>query len=215
LAALAASGRGRYISLGGAFGLSHYIEYRQTKDVDAWWVESATSAERAAIITVLQDALRPFGEVRTRAWGDVVSVELQEESSTVFSFQIAERSAELEVPLSGVWPGEIGVDSLRDLVASKMVALVERGAPRDFLDIYTLCTKGQCSAVDCWQWWTTRQAKAKENVDRKRAALAVRTHLARLEQVRPLAGIADAEQRTVAGALRAWFEMDFLGELSN
>jgi predicted nucleotidyltransferase component of viral defense system len=30
------------------------------------------------------------------------------------------------------------IDSFGDLVASKMVALVERGAPRDFFDIFTL-----------------------------------------------------------------------------
>ena len=51
-------------------------------------------------------------------------------------FQIAERSAELEASVTGVWPGGIGIDSFKDLVASKMVALVERGAPRDFLDVY-------------------------------------------------------------------------------
>src|SRR6266852_1149982 len=97
---------------------------------------------------------------------------------------IAERSAELEDPVAGIWPGGIGLDSFRDLVASKMVALVERGAPRDLLDIYTLCKQGQCSVVDCWEWWVSRQVLAKENSDRKRASLAIRTHLARLEQVR-------------------------------
>ncbi len=39
--------------------------------------------------------LQPFGEVRTRAWGDVVSVELVQEGRAVFTFQIANRTAQL------------------------------------------------------------------------------------------------------------------------
>jgi hypothetical protein len=215
LQALGATEYGRFISLGGAFGLAHYFEYRGTKDVDAWWAESATRAERAATIKVLEQALQPFGEVRQRAWGDVVSVELQIEHATAFSFQIADRSAALDLPVAGIWPGGIGVDSFQDLVASKMVALVERGAPRDFLDIYTLCRQGQCSITDCWTWWSSRQSLAGQNVDRSRAVLAIRTHLARLDQVRPLALIDDADQRKAASDLRTWFDQEFVGELSN
>lgn len=187
LTALAVADHGRFISLGGAFGLAHYFEYRETKDVDAWWTESVTSVQRTATIVALEEALRPFGQVRTRSWGDVVSVELEAGGSTVFS----------------------------DLVASKMVALVERGAPRDFLDIYMLCTQGKCSVLECWNWWETRQRLANDNLDRKRAALAIRTHLARLEQVRPLAAIVDMSQREAGQALRVWFDREFLYELSN
>jgi hypothetical protein len=212
---LGSAGYGRFISLGGAFGLAHYFEYRATKDVDAWWIASATGVERTATVIVLEQALEHFGEVRRRSWGDVVSVELQIDHVTVFSFQIAERSAKLEEPVAGIWPGGISIDSFRDLVASKMVALVERGAPRDFLDIYTLCRQGRCSIVDCWEWWASRQALANENADRKRAAVAIRTHLARLDQVRPLTSINDADQRNAANDLRKWFDTEFVGELSN
>jgi predicted nucleotidyltransferase component of viral defense system len=77
-------------------------------------------------------------------WGDVVSVELELGGKTVFSFQIAERSAQLEEPVEGVWPGGLGLDSFDELIASKMSALVERGAPRDFRDIYSVCEVGLC-----------------------------------------------------------------------
>ncbi len=44
---------------------------------------------------------------------------------------------------------DVKLDSLPDLVASKMVALIERGAPRDFRDIHAVCraellTGGRC-----------------------------------------------------------------------
>ena len=54
------------------------------------------------------------------------------------SFQIAERSVQLEDPVPTQWTG-VQLDSLNDLIASKMIALVERGAPRDFLDIFAVC----------------------------------------------------------------------------
>ena len=95
LDALAVSGLGSHISMGGAFGLAHYYEYRPTHDVDAWWVEPVSSDQRQAIAGSLERALRPYGEVRTRTWGEVVSIELTREGKTVFSFQIARRSAEL------------------------------------------------------------------------------------------------------------------------
>ena len=47
----------------------------------------------------------------------------------MFSFQIAARSAQIAQPLSAPWPGGLLLDTPDDLVAAKMVALVERGAP--------------------------------------------------------------------------------------
>ncbi len=212
---LAAGGLGQYLSLGGAFGLAHYYEYRSTHDVGAWWVEPVSSDERQRITHLLEEILRSYGQVRTRMWGDVVSVELSGQGKAVFSFQIAHRSAELQPPLPGPWPGGIRVDSFDDLVASKMTALVERGAPRDLRDIYMLCQSGRCDLVRCWRLWEERQRLANETADRKRAALAIRTHLARLEQARPLDQIADDEERSAAEKLRTWFVMGFLRDLSD
>jgi hypothetical protein len=214
LEALAVSGYGQFISLGGAFGLAHYLEYRLTHDVDAWWMEPVTSEERQQVICTLQAALQPFGQVHTRSWGDVVSVELRRQSKTIFSFQIARRSAQLAAPTPGPWAG-IMVDSFADLVASKMVALVDRGAPRDFRDIYMLCQSGQCDMARCWELWQERQQLAGEDTDQKRASLAVRTHLARIEQARPLRQIADQQERLAAEQLRAWFTQEFLHDLAD
>jgi hypothetical protein len=210
LQAIAADGLGQHLSLGGAFGLAHYSEYRTTHDVDAWWIEPASQEIRRRVVSVLEEALRRFGSVRTRTWGDVVSVELSREGKTVFSFQIARRSAELQAPVPGPWPGGILVDSFEDLVASKMVALVERGAPRDFRDIYTLCESRRYTVMQCWELWQTRQQLAGENDDRQRALIAVQTHLARIEQARPLNQIGDVEEQEAAEKLRKWFQVEFL-----
>jgi hypothetical protein len=48
----------------------------------------------------------------------------------------ARRSARLEEPVPAGWI-DIPLDSLADLVASKIAALIERGAPHDFLAIQT------------------------------------------------------------------------------
>jgi hypothetical protein len=126
--------------------------------------------------------LESFGKVRARARGDVVSV----------------------------WRGGLGLDSFDELMASKMSALVERGAPRDFRDIYSVCEAGLCDRAGCWKLWEARQRLAHEEADGARARSAIATHLSRLAVARPLEGIADAAQREAATRLRSWFEKEFL-----
>lgn len=209
LRALAAHRLGNVISVSGGVGLLHYLDYRTTHDVDAWWSASATEAERAQVLQVLETTLGAFGQVRTRAWGDVVSIELRVEGQTVFSFQIARRSAQLATLAKVPWV-DVGLDSFPDLVAGKMVALVERGAPRDFRDIHAVCHAGLITPEECWDLWTRRQQLAGSDVDRFRARLAVETHLARIEQHRPLAQIDDAQAREQAMRVRDWFREVFL-----
>jgi hypothetical protein len=212
LRALAGVGLGHKISLGGAFGLQHYYEYRVTSDIDAWWEPTATGEERGLVLQVVEEALRPFGSTRLRSWGEVSSVELMVEGRVVFSFQVAIRSAQLEPTTTLPWV-DVALDSLQDLVASKMVALVERGAPRDFRDIYTLCQEGLVSGRECWRLWAERQQRAGSDPDPYRARLAIETHLSRIAQHRPLDTIAEPEQRSAAAGLRTWFSKEFFDGL--
>ncbi len=209
LRALVEQGLADKISLGGAFGLLHYLDYRATHDVDAWWTETATEADRRQVIQTLETALSRAGQVKTRAWGDVASVELQHAGQTVFSFQIARRSAQLEPSRPAPWI-QVPLDSLADLVASKMIALVERGAPRDFRYIYMLCQAGLRTPRECWALWQHRQQAAASSADFARARLAVETHLARIAQHHRLEQIRDASQRQAAEQVRAWFNGEFL-----
>jgi len=151
LQALVDARLGKKISLGGALGLLHYLDYRPTHDVDAWWGD-VTGQERQQIVETIEGALRPFGMVKTRTWGDVVSIELQDDAGKAFSFQTASRSAQLE-PSRFMPEFEVLLDSFSDLVASKMVALVERGAPRDFRDIDAICQAGLITPKECWGLW--------------------------------------------------------------
>jgi hypothetical protein len=209
LQALVARGLADKISLGGAFGLLHYLDYRATHDVDAWWADTVTETDRQQVLQTLEEVLRAVGEVKTRAWGDVVSIELRQAGKTVFSFQIARRSAQLEPAQSAPWI-QVPLDSLADLVASKMVALIERGSPRDFRDIYALCQAGLLTPRHCWQLWQRRQQAAGSAADFDRARLAVQTHLARIAQHRRLEQIADPIQQQQAEAVRTWYMGEFL-----
>src|ERR1700730_15796109 len=87
-----------------------------------------------------------------------------------------------ERTLRALASADVSLDSLPDLLASKMAALVERGAPRDFRDIHASCMAGITTATECWRLWAERQVKAKSDIDRHRARLAVETHLARIAQ---------------------------------
>ena len=208
LNALVEAGLAGCISLGVALGLFHYLDYRPTHDVDAWWSDSATGEQRQAVVQTLKTALSAFGSTRVRSWGDVDSVELQQDGKTVFSFQVARRSARLEEPVSAGWI-DVPLDSLADLMASKMAALVERGAPRDFLDVYTLCRDGFFSVTECWSLWRKRQRLAGSDADISRAFLAIETHLERIALHRPLKQIEDVQQRDQAKNVRDWFLNEF------
>lgn len=214
LEAIAARQLGNRLSVGGGFGLLHYLDYRPTHDVDAWWAVDANAPEQEAVLTTIEDTLSQFGEVKRRAWGEVVSIELLQEQKVVFSFQIARRSAQLQVSNTTEWV-DVQLDSLADVVAGKMVALVERGAPRDFRDIYQVCRAGLTTPKQCWQWWEQRQTLAGSDTDRYRAKLAVETHLVRISQHRPLDKIEDSTQRAAAQQVRYWFQTEFLDALSD
>lgn len=209
LQALAASGLGEKVSLGGAVGLMHYLDYRRTNDVEAWWTPAATADDQPRVIEVIEATLRTFGQVHRRAWGEVVSVELKQEGKTIFSFQVARRSAQLEPPTLAPWINVL-LDNLDDLLASKMTALVERGAPRDFRDIYAACQAGVVTPSQCWNLWRRRQQLAGSDTDSARARLAIETHLARIVQHRPLEGIAEPTDRAEAERVRGWFAKEFL-----
>lgn len=189
------------------------MDYRPTHDVAAWWVPSATAEDQRQVIRVIEATLHSFGQVKTRTWGDVVSVELRRERKTIFGFQVARRSAQLEPSAPAPWT-DVLLDSFPDLLASKMVALVERGAPRDFRDIYALCRAGLTTPQQCWTLWRRRQQLADSEPDSARARLAVETHLTRIAQHRPLAQINDPEQRAEAEQVRVWFAEEFLDALA-
>lgn len=212
LQALAAHGLGDRISIGGALGLLHYLDYRSTHDVDAWWQASSNADDQRRIIQVLETTLQRLSDVKTRTWGETISVELRRQGRVIFSFQVARRSAQLLPPTTAPW-GAVLLDSFADLVASKMVALVERGAPRDFRDIHALCQAGMTSPSECCDLWRRRQELAGSDTDPSRARLAVETHLQRLALHRPLTQIADPQQRVQAAALRRWYDEEFLDAL--
>jgi hypothetical protein len=143
----------------------------------------------------------------------VTSVDLLQEGKTVFSFQIAHRSTLLEPSSRAPWI-DVLLDSFPDLLASKMVALVERGAPRDFRDVYALCQAGLTTPQECWSLWRRRQQLTKSDTDSDRSRLAVQTHLARIAQHRPLGQIDDSVKRAEAQEVRAWFEGEFVDALA-
>ncbi len=199
------------LSLGGALGLAHYLDYRTTHDVDSWWNPRATQEERERVVATVTQALANAGEVRKRSRGDVISLELLQAGKTVFSFRVAARSAQLEPSTPAPWL-DVLLDSLPDLLAAKMVALVERGAPRDFRDIHASCLAGLTTA-DSWELWRRRQERAGGDSDPHRARLAVETHLERIAKHRPLETIDEPTRREEADTVRRWFRTEFLDAL--
>lgn len=193
--------------LGGYFALRRYLDYRTTQDVDAWWRTGRTERTMACLRRVMTDVAQRHGlSLATREWGETVSLELSEGTRKLFSFQVAVRSVELEPPEKSLWE-PILVESLADTVGGKMNALVQRGAPRDFLDIHELVTRGIASVEQCWDWWSRKNP----GVDIRLARAQALRHLEGLEQRRPIESIEHAEERARASSTREWIRRTLLG----
>ena len=205
LDALAGHPEAAEIVLGGGVALSHYLEYRGTVDLDAWWRGAVSPEARQLAIGATQAVAGKHGlQFRMRSWGETESYELLEKGRKVFSFQISTRTRYLEPPRATPWR-PVMIESLRDNVASKMTALSERGAPRDLLDIYELCTRGLVQVAECWKLWSEKNPDR----DLQEGRDKVLFHVKRLELQRPLARIHSPGDRARAAAVREWFTAVF------
>ncbi|MGH8295787.1 MAG: nucleotidyl transferase AbiEii/AbiGii toxin family protein [Steroidobacteraceae bacterium] len=205
LEALAGHPEAAEIVLGGGVALSHYVDYRRTVDLDAWWRGAVSPEARHLAIEATKAVAERHGlQVRLRKWGETESFELLQAGRKVFSFQISTRTRYIEAPLIASW-APVMIESLRDNAASKMTALVERGAPRDLLDIHELCARGILEVDECWQLWAEKNADSDPQEGRDKVLF----HVQRLELQRPLEKIQSSEDRTRAAAVRRWFKESF------
>jgi hypothetical protein len=206
LARLAGRPEAAQIVLGGYFALKHYLDYRQTHDIDAWWQSRAGHEAVSAIEQVMGQvaAERGLGFAK-RVFGDTMSFELLREKKRVFSFQIAVRSVELEPPIQSPWPPVL-IETLADNIGAKMNALVDRGAPRDFADIRHVTESGLLDVRQCWDLWQRKNPGADETAAKEK----VRLQLAAITARRPLESIADPNLRREAAATRQWFSTKFI-----
>jgi len=207
LQGLAALPEASEIVLGGYLALQHHLDYRKTHDIDAWWRVRATPTAERAILAVMQQVAAEVGcTVRERRFGETLSIELVRQGRRTFSFQIAVRSVELAPPVVSAWP-PILIETLQDNVGSKMNALVDRGSPRDFLDIKAVVERGLLSAADCRELWTRKNPGQTINA----AGQKILFHLSALELRRPLESIESPVEREQARLTREWFRHEFLG----
>jgi len=126
----------------------------------------------------------------------MTSLEMQRDAKTIFSVQIADRDIELAKPVPGPWH-PIRIESLRDNIASKRTALVDSGAPRDFMDIHAVITANILSIDrsmkngDLTATQTAAQYRASQGAQ-------VLKHLESIAARRPLDTLA-SEQRDAVG----------------
>lgn len=194
------------IVLGGYFALQHYADYRQTHDIDAWWKTRASQAAEEVIRMSMSEVAAARGlAMQERSFGDTLSFELHRGGVREFSFQIAVRSVGIEAPLTSAWP-PILIESLRDNVASKMNALVNRGAPRDFLDIRAVVDSGLLSIKDCWDLWLQKNMGQTVSSAKQKVLLTLEA----LDTRRPLSSIPDRNERAHAEKVRQWYRSSFL-----
>jgi len=199
----------RHFILGGGVALSHYLEYRETVDVDAWWRQGLTSESMEEALALLRPAMRVLAarhglECSEREFGDTRSLELRGGTGKTFSFQVSRRDLELDPPVAAEW-SPLWIETFRENLAAKMKALVNRGAPRDFTDIATACRAGFVTIDECWALWAAKTPGG--SVPEQKINL-----LRLLEQIaarRPIEHILDAARRAEAVAVREFFRGQF------
>lgn len=205
LAELTKHPESKNIILGGGVALQHYLDLRPTADLDAWWLHTPDENTRGVIAQAMARVAEAHGlQAAHRHFGETDSFDLIDKNGRVFAFQIARRSIQLDSPLESAWP-PVKIETLRDNVAAKMNALVDRGAPRDFVDIHNLCERAQVSPFYCWRLW------GEKNPDRS-IEDAVAVTVKRLEEIefrRPLTMIHDESERLASQDRRRWFRETF------
>lgn len=193
--------------LGGYFALRRYADYRTTHDLDAWWKTGRTESTMTSVRSAMGEVAERRGlELSERSWGETVSFELLEGKRKIFSFQIAVRSVELEPATESPWPPVL-VESLADTLGGKMNALVQRGAPRDFLDVHEVVARGVATVQQCWDWWSAKNP----HIDVALARAQALRHLEGIEARRPLESIESGEEREAARRVREWLRGTLLG----
>jgi hypothetical protein len=198
---------GASLVLGGHFALRCYLEYRSTHDIDGWWPADISSEQRAKTRAVIrsvtaQVAVENDLSVVERGWGDTEAFDLRQIRSgrpqTVFSVQVAERDVYLDPPVTSPWP-PILIETLRDNLGSKMNAVVARGAPRDFRDLYEVTLAGLATVPESWDLWGAKNP----GIPAHRAKAQVIKHLESIDERRPLASLGENE-RMEAERVRRW-----------
>ncbi len=174
---------------------------RATKDVDARWRQGKSLELIAQAFGACRRAAAPFHiDVQRVNHGDVDAFDfIDSEKKKVFSFQVALRDVTLGDPSPSRF-GALPIESLRDNLASKMSALVSRGAPRDFVDVKRAVDAGAVSVDDLWKLWQEK------NPERGVAAAKVHTahHLSGIELRVPLDSIDPARRDDIEDA-RRWY----------
>lgn len=198
-----------HIVFGGYFALKHYCDYRLTHDVDAWWSEESGESDRNAVRQALEWVFTRISQNhgllrKQRRFGETESWELIRVGVKAFSFQIAARTIFLEPRLASPWP-PMQIESLADNLGSKMNALVQRGAPRDFVDIRQVVASGLAMPHECWALWERKNPDLQVSEAWAEAA----RHLQELEIRRPLETISDTDERDRARDTRLWFREVF------
>ena len=199
----------RHLILGGGVALSHYLEYRETVDVDAWWRQGLGGESREETLALLRPAMRELAarhglECSEREFGDTRSLELRRGKKKTFSFQVSRRDIELDPPRAAEW-SPLWIETFRENLAAKMNALVNRGAPRDFTDIATACRAGCVTIEECWALWAAKNPRGSVS-EQKINLLRL---LQQITERRSLERIPDPARRAEAAAVREFFRGEF------
>jgi Nucleotidyl transferase AbiEii toxin, Type IV TA system len=206
--------------IGGGVALCHYVDPRETYDLDGWWRSHESPETLEKLQNILQEIAEREGlSLQSKRFGEVVSLALSnKERKKVYSVQIASRSIYLDSPENSPW--NVPIETLRDNIGSKMKALITRGAPRDFIDIHKLCSEGKTNPEGCWEiaapvYHGGNPGQSDPQTIILTGKSQVAANFRRIEKKYPLPKETPAEPQQMknARALRKWYKEEFLRDI--
>lgn len=197
LDSLGASLASEALEIGGGIALWHYSPHRQTNDIDLWWSEASDLAAEAIERSVVEVAGAEGLDWMERVQQGYPSWDLKSNGKTVFAIQVAVKRVQIYAPVASRW-GHLKLETLAENVANKMCALVQRAAPRDFVDIATLLKGSAISPQECWRLWQLKNPQG----ELKQAKVHLLKGLGGLTARRPIDSIQDLEERIRASETR-------------
>ena len=122
----------RWTLTGGAALAGVYLGHRATRDLDLFWRSRPALGDAASEAQVLFRTTPTFGQLRVSDGDDVCIVDL-----------VAEPFAPIEPPVQAkIGDAEIAVDSMHEILAAKLTALLGRTELRDLIDVQALMDAG-------------------------------------------------------------------------
>lgn len=136
--------------LAGGTGLAIILAHRKSHDFDFFYKDQFSTEK------LLEIVIKSFGE------DEVILSEIKEDTLIVFLKNIQVSFFQYNYPLlkNLVKKDGLYIASLEDILSMKVIAIIQRGTKKDFIDLWTIIKENKYSLQDVFIFCKTKYGKA-------------------------------------------------------